>query len=84
MKRKKKIGRVVPTLVLSASFASVVPACGGQTSSTDAGGNDANDNDVSYGVGVAYCCFDGGVADVAFNPDALYTTDAPTDAPEGG
>lgn len=86
--------RVVPNLVLSATFASVIPACAlvacGGTEIGD-GGSDAT-NEVILGVAaVAYCCFDAmGVADIGFIPDAPSDSakDAPSDAlkdaPEGG
>lgn len=83
--RKKKVTRVVPALVLSASFVAVIPACGGATTSNDAGSDAASD--VLYGVAaVAYCCFDSGVADIAFIPDADAdaATDAPADVQGGG
>ncbi len=75
--------RIVPRLVIGASFVAVVPACalvacGGQTTK-DAGA------DVIYGVAaVGFCCFDAmGVADVGFVPDAD-AHDGMSDAPEGG
>lgn len=87
MKNARKISRVVPSLVLSASFVGVVPACalmacGGSETPTD-GGTDSG-KDVLLGVasdaflGVAACCFDAmGVADVAF-------ADAPADVASDG
>ncbi len=74
---------------MTATFAAVIPSCGGTTDAQD-GGSDANNDimmkgvaDVGFGVAaVAYCCFDSGVADVGFIPDA--PSDAPNDAPEGG
>jgi hypothetical protein len=83
----RKRTRIVPGLVMTATFAavSVVPACGGTTVSGD-GGSDAKADivngvaDGAFGVAaVAYCCFDAmGVADVGFVPDA------PSDAPDDG
>ncbi len=86
---------IVPSLVLSASFAGVVPLC----AVTSCSGNDPILNvrpPIYYGVAaVAYCCFEGGVADVSFIPDASdapnesdapkeSAADAPSDSPEGG
>jgi hypothetical protein len=89
----KKRTRIVPSLVVTASFIGVIPACalgacGGSTTSQDGGGGDAK-NDQFFGVAaVAMCCFDAmGVADVGFVQDAPNdsTTDATGDAPtEGG
>jgi len=80
----RKRTRIVPGLVMTAAFAtvSVVPACGGTTTSGD-GGSDAKAdvaNDVFFGVAaVAYCCFDAmSVADSGF------VVDAPSDAPDDG
>jgi hypothetical protein len=83
----RKRTRIVPSLVMTATFVGVLPACGGTTSSDDGGSDGSNDvvyqgvADVGFGVAaVAYCCFDSGVADAAFIPP-----DAPSDAPgEGG
>jgi hypothetical protein len=94
VKRLPRSVRVVPSLVLSASFVGVVPACvlvgcGGSTGQD--GGTDGSSDvvfsvaDVAYGVAaVAYCCFDASVADVAFKPDADATADAPDDGAGGG
>lgn len=71
----KKRTRIVPSLVVTASFVGVIPvcalgACGGTTTSDDAGTDakfkdgvaaDAFKNDVILGVAaVAMCCFDSG------------------------
>jgi hypothetical protein len=90
----KKRTRIVPSLVVTASFIGVIPACalgacGGATTADDGGADakfndgvaaDAFKNDVILGVAaVAMCCFDAmGVADVGFIPDAS------GDAKEGG
>lgn len=81
MSARSRKTRVVPSLVLTATFVGVIPACalaacGGQTTSQD-GGSDANNNDVFS------------VADIGFIPDATPAdadaeTDAPSDAQEGG
>ena len=71
---RRKPTRVVPRLVLGASFIAVVPACalagcGGSIITGDGGTSDANNDHIVYGVAaVAYCCFDAmmGVADAAF------------------
>jgi hypothetical protein len=85
----KKRTRIVPSLVMTATFAAVIPSCGGTTDAQDGGKDGSSDvlkgvADVGFGVAaVAYCCFDAmGVADAAFG-------DAPSDtgiddAPEGG
>lgn len=87
----KRRTRVVPGLVLSASFVAVVPACalvacGGLETGRD-GGSDAQ-NDILFGVAaVGFCTFCDamGVADIGFIPDAdAHEADAPSDAPEGG
>jgi hypothetical protein len=85
VKKRTKVARIVPSLVMTATFATVIPSCGGTTVAQD-GGSDANNDvmlgvaDVGFGVAaVAYCCFDSGVADAGFIPP-----DAPSDAPEGG
>ncbi len=88
MRKRTKTTRIVPGLVMTATFAAVIPSCGGTTAAQD-GGSDAKQDvmfgvaDVGFGVAaVAYCCFDSGVADVGFiPPDA---SDAPNDGPEGG
>ena len=89
MKKARKISRVVPSLVLSASFVGVVPACalvacGGTETPSDGGADSGQDvllgvADVGFGVAaVAYCCFDAmSVADVAF-------ADGPADGPSDG
>jgi hypothetical protein len=66
---KRKLS-IVPSLVLGASFAAVVPACGGTTDMKDAETKDVRP-DTFYGVGaVAYCCFEAGVADAGFTGDS--------------
>ena len=90
MKRVKRTVRVVPSLVLTASFVGVVPACAlmacGGTDQTTDGGSDAK-NDIQFsvadvGFGVAACCFDAnGVADVGFIVPDADASDAPG---EGG
>ncbi len=77
--------RVVPALVLGASFIGVVPACalgacGGQTSGGDAGTDAQQDTQEEFlGVfAVAYCCFD-----AAVEADTNDATNA-TDGHEGG
>jgi hypothetical protein len=86
----KKRTRIVPSLVVTASFVGVIPmcamqACGGSTTSQD-GGEDAKVDQI---LAVA-CCFgvaDGafGVADVGFGvADVGFVPDAPTDVKEGG
>lgn len=82
MARRKLPHRIVPSLVLGAAFVGVVPAC----VLTACGGTETTVKDAGYfGVAaVAYCCFDGGVADVGFRPDAgdaADGSDAVTDAP---
>lgn len=79
---KPRRTRVVPGLVLSASFVGVIPACAlqacGGTESAQDGGSDAKNDGVAQpdGVandaflGVAACCFDASVADAGFIPDA--------------
>jgi hypothetical protein len=75
--RPRKAPRLVPKLVLGATFVAVVPACalvacGGSISGGDGGPGDAQ-SEILLGVAaVAYCCFDAtmGVADVAFIKDA--------------
>ena len=79
---KARRTRVVPGLVLSASFVGVIPACAlqacGGTETTQDGGSDAKADSVFKGegvaidafLGVAACCFDAGVADAGFIPDA--------------
>ncbi|HEY1956071.1 MAG TPA: hypothetical protein VGH28_10665 [Polyangiaceae bacterium] len=87
---KARRTRVVPSLVLSASFVGVIPvcalqACGGTETAQD-GGSDAKVDGVAADafqsdvfLGVAACCFDAmSVADSAF------VLDASSDAPEGG
>ncbi len=86
--------RVVPSLVLSATFVGVIPACAlGACGGTEVGdgGSDAKSEVILGVAAVAYCCFDAmGVADVAFIPDSPLdvASDAPSDsakdAPEGG
>jgi hypothetical protein len=75
----KRRGSIVPRVVLGASFVAVVPqitACSGPDPIVQFG-------QIFYGVAaVAYCCFDAGVADVAFVPDATDSGDAPADAPD--
>lgn len=68
----RKRTRFVPGLVLGASFAAVVPACGGSVTNGDGGPADAQNDMYLPGVAaVAYCCFDAsGVADVAFAKDS--------------
>ena len=87
----KKRTRIVPSLVVTASFVGVIPACalgacGGATTTQDGGGDAKTDQ--FFGVAaVAMCCFDAmGVADVSFVPDAPndVISDAPSDANEGG
>ncbi|HSQ66758.1 MAG TPA: hypothetical protein VLM85_26245 [Polyangiaceae bacterium] len=85
--------RVVPSLVLGASFIGVVPACalqgcGGEIAIKDGGSDAAPDQFMGVGA-VAYCCFDAGVAVDAFIPpdagDAADSSDGlPADAPGGG
>jgi hypothetical protein len=87
----KKRTRIVPSLVVTASFVGVIPmcaieACGGSTTTQDGGGDAKADQ--FFGVAaVAMCCFDAmGVADVGFIPDAPsdVISDAPGDVKEGG
>jgi len=84
----KKRTRIVPSLVVTASFVGVIPACalgacGGTTSSQDGGGDAKTDQFLGVAA-VAMCCFDAmGVADVGFVPDANDAT-ADSDAAEGG
>ena len=88
----KKRTRIVPSLVVTASFIGVIPACalgacGGTTTTQDGGGGDAKQDQFLGVAAVAMCCFDAmGVADVGFIPDAPndVTSDAPADANEGG
>ena len=87
----KKRTRIVPSLVVTASFVGVIPvcalgACGGSTTTQDGGGDAKNDQILAVA-----CCFgvaDGGfgVADIGFIPDAPVDvkSDAPADAQEGG
>jgi len=85
----KKRTRIVPSLVVTASFVGVIPACalgacGGTTSSQDGGGDAKTDQFLGVAA-VAMCCFDAmGVADVGFVPDANDATIDSTDAAEGG
>lgn len=83
MRSKKRKLAIVPSLVLGASFVAVIPmtACGGSTvDMKDADTKDVRP-DTFFGVGaVAYCCFDGGVADVGFTGDA----DEAGDVRDGG
>ncbi|HEX4512500.1 MAG TPA: hypothetical protein VGH87_02830 [Polyangiaceae bacterium] len=91
----KKRTRIVPSLVVTASFVGVIPACalgacGGATTTQD-GGGDAKADQFLGVAAVAMCCFDAmGVADVGFIPDAPLdvngdvAADAPEDAKEGG
>jgi len=85
--------RVVPRLVLGASFIGVLPACaleacGGQTTAKD-GGSDAAEDTF---LGVFACCFEAGVVAIGFDADADAPTEAseasddgaPSDGPEGG
>jgi hypothetical protein len=90
--RTRKATRVVPGLVLSASFIGVIPACAiegcGGTEVAQDGGSDAHLDGVAaeaFGVAaVAYCCFDAmGVADIGFVVDAAAANDAPSDGAEG-
>lgn len=71
--RKKKMS-IVPSLVLGASFAAVIPAAAlGCSGGDPVVGNtkDAKPDTIWYGVAaVAYCCFEAGVADVTFGSDA--------------
>jgi hypothetical protein len=81
--RRKKTA-LVPRIVLSASFVSVIPACalsacGGPDPILQLGGG------IPFGVAaVAFCCFDGGVADIAFTFDATKGIDATVDAAPDG
>lgn len=95
MKRARaKAVRVVPSLVLTASFVGVVPACAlvscsdGQGNGNDVWvGGDVAAEAFGFPDGVAYCCFDAmGVADVAFKPDGAdaNTSDAPEDVSNDG
>ncbi len=87
----KKRTRIVPSLVVTASFIGVIPACalgacGGETTTQD-GGGDAKVDQFLGVAAVAMCCFDAmGVADIGFVPDAPLDAvgDAPADAKEGG
>lgn len=88
--RVKKTVRVVPSLIFSASFVGVVPACaltacGGSEQPADGGSDVTNDIQFSVadvGFGVAACCFDAnGVADVGFIVPDADASDAPG---EGG
>lgn len=82
MRRKKS--HIVPTLVLGASFAAVVPAIACSGPGTDP---ITNMRYIQYGVAaVAYCCFEGGgVAMIGFDAEAgadvKNESDAPVDAP---
>ena len=85
----KKRTRIVPSLVVTATFVGVIPACAlgacGGTTTTQDGGGDAKTDQF---LGVGACCFDAmGVADVGFVPDAPPVdaiSDAPADVKEGG
>lgn len=73
MKRTRT--RIVPSLVVTASFVGVIPACAlgacGGTTTTQDGGGDAKTDQFLGVAAVAMCCFDAmGVADVGFIPDA--------------
>lgn len=74
----KRRGSIVPRVVLGASFVAVVPqitACSGPDPIVQFG-------QIFFGVAaVAMCCFDAGVADVAFIIDASDASDSPADAP---
>ena len=78
----KKRTRIVPSLVVTATFVGVIPACalgacGGTTTSQDGGGGDAKVDQLLGVAAVAMCCFDAmGVADVSFVPDAPNDSDA--------
>ncbi len=77
---------IVPSLVLGASFAAVVPAsivsCGGSDPIVNI--KDAKPDMTFPGVAaVAYCCFEAGVADVGFGADAGDASDA-GDVRDGG
>jgi len=83
--------RVVPGLVLSASFVGVIPACAlqacGGTETAQDGGSDAKADGVAADafkadgvaidafLGVAACCFDASVADAGFVVDAADASD---------
>jgi len=86
----KKRTRIVPSLVVTASFIGVIPACalgacGGTTGSQD-GGGDAKVDQFLGVAAVAMCCFDAmGVADSAFaDAPSDVTSDVSSDANEGG
>jgi hypothetical protein len=81
--------RIVPSLVVTASFVGVVPvcaleACGGATTAQD-GAADAKEEFLGVAA-VAMCCFDAmTVADAGFVPDAPDdVSDAKGDVNEGG
>ena len=91
----KKRTRIVPSLVVTATFVGVIPACAieacGGTTTTQDGGGDAKVDQFLGVAAVAMCCFDAmGVADVGFIPDSTSDApkdavgDAPADATEGG
>lgn len=90
-RRARKTARVVPSLVLTASFVGVVPACAlvscsdGQGTGQDVyAGGDVADVAFRGGGDVAACCFDAnfGVADAGFvvDADADASDDSPSDA----
>ena len=87
-RRARKTARVVPSLVLTASFVGVVPACA-LVSCSDGQGGGGTGFDVAEaafrpGADVAACCFDAnfGVADAGFvvDADADASDDSPSDA----
>ena len=86
----RKKTAIVPSLVLTASFATVIPsvaACSG--SDPVVGSKDARPDTIWYGVAaVAYCCFEAGVADMGFDADAAVVSEAEAgeagDARDGG
>ena len=96
----KKRTRIVPSLVVTASFIGVIPACalgacGGTTGSQD-GGGDAKVDQFLGVAAVAMCCFEASLPDGDASDATSEASDAPSeatsdvatdaigDAPEGG
>ena len=79
----KKRTRIVPSLVVTASFVGVIPmcaleACGGTTSTQDGGGDATNDQFLGVAA-VAMCCFEASLPDGDASDANAEASDAPSD-----